>query len=114
MALSFNTNLSNVVARYIQLLKIQVTKTSLIQSLEQNPYYPSLYSISDTLTKFGIDNQAFTITPEDLSKIQTPFIAYYRSDFKGKDFILVKQLTDKRNNNNKQRNIGYMQERQLL
>ncbi len=94
MAHSFNTNLTNVAAHFLQLLKIPVTKTSFIKSLEQNPYYPSLYSISNTFNKFGIASQAFTITAEDLGQIEAPFIAYYKSAANSKDFILVSKLNE--------------------
>ena len=76
MAQSFTTNLSNVAVNYMQLLKLPVTKTTLKNNLEENPYYPSLFSISTVFSRFKIDNQAFEIDSENLQQFQPPFIAY--------------------------------------
>ena len=93
MAQSFRTNLGNVAVKYLQHLKVPVTKTTLLESLEQNPYYPSLYSLSNVFTRFKIDNQAFEIDNEKLEKLEPPFIAYLNIQGKGKDFVLVTKLT---------------------
>ncbi len=95
MANSFNTNLSNIAAKYLQQLNIPITATTIKQSIEQNPYYPSLYSLSNTFTKYKIDNVAFEATEEQLAEIQTPFVAYMQTPTTGKDFVL---LTKKDNN----------------
>jgi uncharacterized membrane protein/thiol-disulfide isomerase/thioredoxin len=93
MAQSFRTNLLNVATHYIQQLKAPVTKTTLKESLEQNPYYPSLYSISHVFEKFGIANEAFMVDEENLHRLETPFITYCSGQNTGKDFVLVTQIT---------------------
>lgn len=95
MAQSFNTNLLNVAKHYIRLLKAPVTKTTLKQCLEENPYYPSLYSLSNVFEKFGITNEAFTVDEENLHRLETPFITYCNGQNTGKDFVLVTKITDK-------------------
>ncbi|HEY5464818.1 MAG TPA: hypothetical protein VIJ95_16265 [Hanamia sp.] len=50
MAESYHTNLLNVAACYVERLQIQITKTTLKESLPENPYYPS----NDTNDKRGI------------------------------------------------------------
>jgi uncharacterized membrane protein/glutaredoxin len=92
MTLSFNTNITNVAACYLQQLNVPVTKTSFIRLFEQDPNYPSLYSISNTFNKFGIVSQAFTITSEELLTMEAPFIVYYRTAANSKDFILINRL----------------------
>ena len=95
MAQSFNTNLFNIAKHYARLLKVPVTQTTLKESLEQNPYYPSLYSLSNVFEKFGITNEAFMVDEENLHRVETPFITYCSRQNTGKDFVLVTQITDK-------------------
>jgi uncharacterized membrane protein len=94
MAQSFKTNLTNVAVKYIKQLNVPVTKTSLKKSLEQNPYYPSLYSISNVFEKFGIANQSFTVDEENLNKFEAPFITYCSGQNTGKDFVLITKITN--------------------
>jgi uncharacterized membrane protein len=89
MAHSFNTNLSNIAAKYVQLLNIPVTTNSIKESIEQNPYYPSLYSLSNTFSKYKIETIAFEATEEQLSEVQPPFVAYMQTPSTGKDFVLI-------------------------
>lgn len=93
MAQSFRTNLSNVAKHYVQQLNIQVTPTSIKESLEQNPYYPSLYSLSNVFEKLGIANQSFTVNEENLHEFEAPFITYCSGQSTGKDFVLVTNIT---------------------
>jgi uncharacterized membrane protein/thiol-disulfide isomerase/thioredoxin len=94
MAQSFRTNLSNVARHYVQQLKIPVTKTTLKQNLEQNPYYPSLYSLSNVFDKLGIANQAFSVDEEQLPQFDPPFITYCAGQSTGRDFVLVTAINN--------------------
>ncbi len=93
MAQGFRTNLSNVVVQYIRQLNAPVTAATLKESLEQNPYYPSLYSISNTFNRFNIENISFTATEESLEELQPPFITYCSDQSTGNDFVLVTAIT---------------------
>lgn len=93
MAQSFRTNLSNVVLHYIRQLNVPVTVASVQQSLEENPYYPSLYSISNTFNRLNIDNVSFTADIENFNELQPPFITYCNGQSTGKDFVLVTKIT---------------------
>lgn len=94
MAQSFNTNLFNIAKHYVHMLKAPVTKSGLKVNLEQNPYYPSLYSLSHVFEKFSINNQAYTVDEENLNRFQPPFITYCSNQSTGKDFVLVTKITD--------------------
>ena len=72
MAQSFHTNLINVASSYINVLKLPITITSLRRSLEENPFYPSLYSLSNTFDRFQIPHTAFTIDKENFEKLPPP------------------------------------------
>ena len=93
MAENFNTNLPNVAACYVKILKVPVTITSLRQSLIENPYYPSLFSLGNTFERFNIQCDAFKTDEENFEKLDPPFIAYLKNQATGKDFVLVTRIT---------------------
>jgi ABC-type bacteriocin/lantibiotic exporter with double-glycine peptidase domain len=89
MAESYQTNLLNVASCYVKRLKVPVTVTSLKQNLEESPYYPSLFSLSNTFERFQIPHEAFKIEKENFEQNSVPFIAYLKNQPAGKDFVLV-------------------------
>lgn len=93
--LNANSNIANVAFNYLQKLNIQVTKTSLKNSLQTNPYYPSLYSLSNVFERFNIDNEAYEIDKEKFDELQPAFIAYLKNQPTGKDFVLVTSVDEK-------------------
>lgn len=95
MAQSFNTSLKNVAALYLQLLQAKVTVSSVKKEIEENPYYPSLLSLSDTFNRYQINNNAYEITSESFTTLETPFVAFMNIPGIGKDFVLVRNSTNK-------------------
>jgi hypothetical protein len=65
MAESYHTNLLNVAFCYVKQLDIPLTHTTLQGNLEENPYYPSLFSLSNIFERFQIDHAAFNIGKEN-------------------------------------------------
>ncbi|HET6724219.1 MAG TPA: vitamin K epoxide reductase family protein [Chitinophagaceae bacterium] len=95
-------NVPVIVNQLVKSLNIPVTASSVIESLEQHPNFPSLLSISDSLSKWKIEHIALKVKPEMLEDIPTPFIAHTR---KGKgNFVLVNSVNGK---------IGYSDENGL-
>ncbi len=96
MAFSFNTGVKSLALKYKQLLGAQISNRTLERVLQSNPYYPALYSLSDTFSKFKIDNQAYRIDPENFSDldIDTPFVAYAKIRDIADDFILITKKTE--------------------
>jgi uncharacterized membrane protein len=90
---NFTTNLLNIASCYVTRLKVRLTITSLRQSLNENTYYPSLFSLSNTFDRFNIPHEAFTVEKENLEQLTPPFIAYLKNQPTGKDFILVTAIT---------------------
>jgi uncharacterized membrane protein len=87
---SHNTSL--VTCQLINYLKLPVTRTTVIESVEAHPNFPSLYSISDNLKKWKVDNVAFQVTEEKLNEVPVPFVAHLK---KGTDyFLVVTKVTD--------------------
>ncbi|MGN6299168.1 MAG: vitamin K epoxide reductase family protein [Ginsengibacter sp.] len=94
MAESYHTNLVNVASCYVKQLKVKVSKTILKESLNENPFFPSLYSLSNAFERFDIPHQAVKIDKENLENLTPPYIAYVRGQNTGKDFVLVTSVTN--------------------
>lgn len=94
MAENYQTNLLNVASCYVKKLNVPVTITSLKQNLIENPYYPSLYSLSNTFERFNIPHEAFTMGIENFEQLTPPFITYVKNQSTGKDFVLVTSITN--------------------
>jgi hypothetical protein len=62
-------NLSTVIYNWLKELKIPVSKTYIRQQLLSHPDYPSLLSITDTLTELRIENIAVQIQKNQLYKV---------------------------------------------
>jgi uncharacterized membrane protein len=89
MAHTFNTDLKNVAAHYARLMKVKVTEGSIKRSIEENAHFPSLLCLSETFSRYHINNKAFEIKPENLDQLKPPYIAYIKVPNVGKDFVLV-------------------------
>jgi uncharacterized membrane protein/thiol-disulfide isomerase/thioredoxin len=80
------------VIRFLQLLQVPVSSTTVNTTLQNHPDYPSLLAVGDALKDWKIDNGAVHTTEEYLYQLPTPFI----TTFTGKDasFIIVQQATE--------------------
>jgi uncharacterized membrane protein len=95
MANSFRTNLGNVAFRYLQYLHIPSTQTHISEKLEENSFYPSLYSLTTVFDRLNIPNEAFQLDIEKVDELEAPFITYLKDQSTGKDFVLVIDINDK-------------------
>ena len=95
MAESYNTNLLNVARCYVGKLGIPLTHATLKESLLENPYYPSLFSLSNVFDRFQIEHAAFRSEKENFDNLTFPFVAYLKNQTTGKDFVLVTSVTEK-------------------
>ena len=71
-----SNNITATTLNLIQCLKVPVTKTSLIETLENHHSFPSLLSISDCLDKVNVANVALRIDKEKLEDLPRPFVAH--------------------------------------
>src|SRR5215469_9953085 len=92
MAQTFNSSLKKVAFAYARLLNVPVTKSSLQSAIEENPYYPSLLSLSDTFDRYNIPNAAYNVPAGEIDQLQAPFIAYMEMPGVGSDFALVTRI----------------------
>lgn len=84
------SNVASVTLTLLKQLHVPVTATTVIDTIEQHPDYPSLLSISDSLQKWKVENLALKVDTESLEKIPTPFIAHTNKG--GNNFILVNSV----------------------
>jgi uncharacterized membrane protein len=85
-------NLIGVTQSFIKALKVKVTFETVESNLTTHPAYPSMASVSDCLTTWGIPHSAYRIPREEYSPedLLFPFLAH--SMQKGGRFILVKGI----------------------
>lgn len=71
-------NVIAVVRLLLQSLSIKISDSTIKNSLRAHPEYPSLFSISDSLTGWGIFNQSYRIAKSDYNPkdLEYPFIAH--------------------------------------
>lgn len=85
-----SSNVSEATVQLLRSLKVPVTATTAIEQVESHPDFPSLYSISDSLKSWKVENGAFKVEPEKLDDLPKPFIAHTHKD--GGTFVLVKNV----------------------
>lgn len=71
----------------IRSLSINVTGTTIENTVESHPFYPSLDSISDSLIKWKINNACIEVEENKLNDLPTPFIAH--TNYNGGHFFVV-------------------------
>jgi len=71
-------------------LNVKVTNPSVNNAILSHPGYPSLLSISDSLTKWNVENVALTLDKENLEQYPFPLLAFIGKDFK----VITKNTTD--------------------
>jgi uncharacterized membrane protein len=89
LALQSKTTLPSVAKHYLRLLKVPFTEKAIKAHISENAFYPSLFSISDTLDKYQVPNEAYAVEVEHFDKLVPPFVTYCKGLPTGKDFVLV-------------------------
>ncbi len=74
----FEPNVKATIA-FLKLLNVKVTDTTVDETLQNHPDWPSLLCISDSLSKWNIPNAAGKIEVTELNQLPTPFMAYTSS-----------------------------------
>ncbi|HJV77282.1 MAG TPA: thioredoxin domain-containing protein [Paludibacter sp.] len=74
----FNRYEPNVKATiaFLKLLNVKVASSTVDETLQNHPDWPSLLCISDSLTRWNIANAAGKIEPSEIDQLPTPFMAY--------------------------------------
>lgn len=74
----FEPNVRATIA-FLKLLNVKVTDTTVDETLQNHPDWPSLLCISDSLNKWNLPNAAGRIEVSDIDQLPTPFLAYVGS-----------------------------------
>jgi uncharacterized membrane protein len=80
---------SEATIQLANLFNLKITASTLKREIEEHPNYPTLFSISDVLNKFGIDNIGIRPDPEKFSDIPTPFLTRIRNEKNYENFFTV-------------------------
>jgi uncharacterized membrane protein/thiol-disulfide isomerase/thioredoxin len=77
----FNRYEPNVKATiaFLKLLDVNVTRSTVDETLQNHPDWPSLLCISDSLTRWNVANAAGKIDPSEIDQLPIPFMAYTSS-----------------------------------
>lgn len=76
-------------------LNVKITATTLYKEIQEHPNYPSLASVSDVLSHYGIDNLAMTVSEEKISDVPVPFITPIKGEKSDTQFFTtVKSIND--------------------
>jgi uncharacterized membrane protein len=88
-------NLVEGIAKISELLGVKISRSSLKRDVLEHPDHPTLFCISDILTRYGIENAAIQIAPDKLSEVPTPFITILTGKKKTDNyFTVVKEVKD--------------------
>jgi uncharacterized membrane protein/glutaredoxin len=83
-----NNNSGTVLIKYVQNLKLTVTKSSIVEELERHPESDSLLGLSDVLNTWHVPNAAYNVPIDELQTISNPFIASLAGQF-----VMVSSIT---------------------
>lgn len=67
------------VIKYLDLLSIDVTKSSVDETLQNHPDWPTMLAISDSFNSWHIPNAALKISEEEFESLEPPFLAYFKN-----------------------------------
>lgn len=85
-------NITACTIHLLELLQVNVTNKTVETALLSHPYYPSLLSIVDSLSQWGIDTAGMNRTLEQLAELPLPFIVHLTT--KGGQFFPVTTVTE--------------------
>lgn len=84
--------MERVVADWLSLLEVKVSKKYLRHQLRSHPDFPSMLSITETLSYLNIDSAALVLEKESVQDFPVPFLIHV--DRSGGEFILIKDVEE--------------------
>ena len=84
-------NAVSTVVKLLKDLKINISADSVNEEMEKHPDYPSLLAVSDILTSFHIENNAYRLSYEEMIQVECPFIV--NSNLNGGELLVVNKIT---------------------
>jgi len=96
MAEEFNTQLIGVSGRLLELLRVPFTDFKLKENLENESYYPSMYTLSKIFNKYKVDNRGLKVEENQLDELPMPFLAHINiEETNAEDFVCVIKVDEK-------------------
>jgi uncharacterized membrane protein len=89
----FEPNVKATIA-FLKLLNVKVTDTTVDDTLQNHPDWPSLLCISDSLNKWNVPNAAGKIEVSEIDLLPTPFMAYTSSVVNQLEIVLEVSETE--------------------
>nr|WP_295864926.1 vitamin K epoxide reductase family protein [uncultured Chitinophaga sp.] len=77
----------------LRLLKVNVTNESLENALKGHPDYPSLLSVYESITQWGVKTKAVKVSRENFASVPCPFMAHVREGTQTR-FVTVGDVTE--------------------
>ena len=84
--------MERVVADWLSLLEVKVSKKYLRHQLRSHPDFPSMLSITETLSFLNIDSAALVLEKESVQDFPVPFLIHV--DRSGGEFILIRDVEE--------------------
>ncbi|URM37593.1 hypothetical protein [Flavobacterium anhuiense] len=81
----------NYLFQYLKKEGISIDKDEFEFQVQSHPDYPSLLSISDTLSFFNINNGAMRVASSEIELLPERFIAYLSDEKISYNFVLLKR-----------------------
>jgi ABC-type bacteriocin/lantibiotic exporter with double-glycine peptidase domain len=75
---------------FLKAINAKVSDETIEETLKSHPDYPSLLSLSDSMTAWKVENVSARLSTEQLAEVPLPFLAYLPEN--GGMFALVKKL----------------------
>lgn len=93
--LNTHDHIVQVTTRFLRLLKVKVASSTVNETLQNHPDFPSLLCVSDALHKWNIPHGATRIcNKQQLDELPTPFLAgFNKSEI---PFVVVKDIHEKK------------------
>lgn len=89
------TNGPQIAEVLISLIGVKISNSTLIKEIEEHPNYPSLLSISDVLTNYGVDNIGIKFDIAKINSLPSPFITQLQGEKSDTLFFtVVKEIKD--------------------
>lgn len=88
-------NCEKIAHLFFDAMNVRVSKGTITKELHEHPDYPSLLSLSDVLSNYGVQTLAFTMDMTRFSELPVPFITVIKDHEENTDlFTIVRSVKD--------------------
>ncbi|TDQ08447.1 vitamin K epoxide reductase family protein [Pedobacter metabolipauper] len=84
----------DIASIFVNSLHVKISRSTLQKEIEEHPFYPSLLSISEVLSSFGIKNVTAKFDLNKIPDIPVPFLIQMKGEDRGGNFFSVVRKSD--------------------